>query len=166
MWLSGQIPLKLKMLKIRAAQVLLLLKPNRDIPNTHKIMHLIKLFNSTLFFIKYFIPVISDIWTPKYIRNFAAFLTKWNQWFEEMSWAQSVIHWLFPHHAIVFLHPCPRVCVCVCLLHQAAWRLYSTDLSRTYLSATWLFYKSVLPPQRHVSMQWTDGRALTWTGCY
>uniref|UniRef100_A0A671KY83 Potassium voltage-gated channel subfamily KQT member 5-like n=1 Tax=Sinocyclocheilus anshuiensis TaxID=1608454 RepID=A0A671KY83_9TELE len=37
-------------------------------------------------------------------------------------------------------------------LIQAAWRLYSTDLSRTYLSATWLFYKSVLPPQRHVSM--------------
>ncbi|XP_073669025.1 potassium voltage-gated channel subfamily KQT member 5 isoform X9 [Paramisgurnus dabryanus] len=33
-------------------------------------------------------------------------------------------------------------------LIQAAWRLYSTDLSRSYLSATWLFYKSVLPPQR------------------
>ncbi|XP_051946129.1 potassium voltage-gated channel subfamily KQT member 5-like isoform X5 [Xyrauchen texanus] len=33
-------------------------------------------------------------------------------------------------------------------LIQAAWRLYSTDLSRTYLRATWLFYKSVLPPQR------------------
>uniref|UniRef100_A0A9J7WWG3 Potassium voltage-gated channel subfamily Q member 5 n=1 Tax=Cyprinus carpio carpio TaxID=630221 RepID=A0A9J7WWG3_CYPCA len=33
-------------------------------------------------------------------------------------------------------------------LIQAAWRLYSTDLSRTYLSATWLFYKSVLSPQR------------------
>ncbi|XP_052428905.1 potassium voltage-gated channel subfamily KQT member 4 isoform X2 [Carassius gibelio] len=33
-------------------------------------------------------------------------------------------------------------------LIQAAWRLYSTDHSRTYLSATWLFYKSVLPPQR------------------
>ncbi|XP_051508242.1 potassium voltage-gated channel subfamily KQT member 5-like isoform X14 [Myxocyprinus asiaticus] len=32
-------------------------------------------------------------------------------------------------------------------LIQAAWRLYSTDLSRTYLRATWLFYKSVLPPQ-------------------
>uniref|UniRef100_A0A8C2G4Q0 Potassium voltage-gated channel, KQT-like subfamily, member 5a n=1 Tax=Cyprinus carpio TaxID=7962 RepID=A0A8C2G4Q0_CYPCA len=32
-------------------------------------------------------------------------------------------------------------------LIQAAWRLYSTDLSRTYLSATWLFYKSVLSPQ-------------------
>ncbi|XP_073777020.1 potassium voltage-gated channel subfamily KQT member 5 isoform X4 [Danio rerio] len=32
-------------------------------------------------------------------------------------------------------------------LIQAAWRLYSTDLSRSYLSATWLFYKSVLPPQ-------------------
>ncbi|XP_073729386.1 potassium voltage-gated channel subfamily KQT member 5 isoform X2 [Misgurnus anguillicaudatus] len=33
-------------------------------------------------------------------------------------------------------------------LIQAAWRLYSTDLSRSYLSATWLFYKSVLPSQR------------------
>ncbi|XP_052007474.1 potassium voltage-gated channel subfamily KQT member 5-like isoform X5 [Xyrauchen texanus] len=32
-------------------------------------------------------------------------------------------------------------------LIQAAWRLYSTDLSRTNLRATWLFYKSVLPPQ-------------------
>ncbi|XP_051503735.1 potassium voltage-gated channel subfamily KQT member 5-like isoform X6 [Myxocyprinus asiaticus] len=32
-------------------------------------------------------------------------------------------------------------------LIQAAWRLYSTDLSRTYLRATWLFYKSVLPSQ-------------------
>ncbi|XP_048125412.1 potassium voltage-gated channel subfamily KQT member 5 isoform X3 [Alosa alosa] len=34
-----------------------------------------------------------------------------------------------------------------CLI-QAAWRLYSTDSSRTYLVATWLHYKSVLPPQR------------------
>ncbi|XP_041921231.1 LOW QUALITY PROTEIN: potassium voltage-gated channel subfamily KQT member 5 [Alosa sapidissima] len=33
-----------------------------------------------------------------------------------------------------------------CLI-QAAWRLYSTDSSRTYLVATWLHYKSVLPPQ-------------------
>ncbi|MCI4376358.1 hypothetical protein PGIGA_G00187540 [Pangasianodon gigas] len=34
-------------------------------------------------------------------------------------------------------------------LIQAAWRLYSTDRSRTYLSGTWRYYKSVLPPQRH-----------------
>ncbi|KAM9477120.1 potassium voltage-gated channel subfamily KQT member 4 isoform 2-T2 [Clarias gariepinus] len=33
-------------------------------------------------------------------------------------------------------------------LIQAAWRLYSTDRSRTYLSGTWRYYKSVLPPQR------------------
>uniref|UniRef100_A0AAR2II70 Potassium voltage-gated channel, KQT-like subfamily, member 5a n=1 Tax=Pygocentrus nattereri TaxID=42514 RepID=A0AAR2II70_PYGNA len=38
-------------------------------------------------------------------------------------------------------------------LIQAAWRLYSTDRSRTYLNGTWRYYKSVLPPQRHVSMQ-------------
>uniref|UniRef100_A0AAR2LGQ9 Potassium voltage-gated channel, KQT-like subfamily, member 5a n=1 Tax=Pygocentrus nattereri TaxID=42514 RepID=A0AAR2LGQ9_PYGNA len=37
-------------------------------------------------------------------------------------------------------------------LIQAAWRLYSTDRSRTYLNGTWRYYKSVLPPQRHVSM--------------
>ncbi|XP_049337285.1 potassium voltage-gated channel subfamily KQT member 5 isoform X4 [Astyanax mexicanus] len=34
-------------------------------------------------------------------------------------------------------------------LIQAAWRLYSTDRSRTYLNGTWRYYKSVLPPQRH-----------------
>ncbi|KAI5107989.1 potassium voltage-gated channel subfamily KQT member 5 isoform X2 [Silurus meridionalis] len=34
-------------------------------------------------------------------------------------------------------------------LIQAAWRLYSTDRSRTYLSGTWRYYKSVLPSQRH-----------------
>uniref|UniRef100_A0AAY4CKS2 Potassium voltage-gated channel, KQT-like subfamily, member 5a n=1 Tax=Denticeps clupeoides TaxID=299321 RepID=A0AAY4CKS2_9TELE len=38
-------------------------------------------------------------------------------------------------------------------LIQAAWRLYSTDASRVYLNATWRHYKSVLPPQRHVSIQ-------------
>ncbi|XP_062851659.1 potassium voltage-gated channel subfamily KQT member 4 [Trichomycterus rosablanca] len=32
-------------------------------------------------------------------------------------------------------------------LIQAAWRLYSTDCSRTYLSGTWRYYKSILPPQ-------------------
>uniref|UniRef100_A0A8B9LV67 Potassium voltage-gated channel, KQT-like subfamily, member 5a n=1 Tax=Astyanax mexicanus TaxID=7994 RepID=A0A8B9LV67_ASTMX len=32
-------------------------------------------------------------------------------------------------------------------LIQAAWRLYSTDRSRTYLNGTWRYYKSVLPPQ-------------------
>uniref|UniRef100_A0AAR2JCX5 Potassium voltage-gated channel, KQT-like subfamily, member 5b n=1 Tax=Pygocentrus nattereri TaxID=42514 RepID=A0AAR2JCX5_PYGNA len=35
-------------------------------------------------------------------------------------------------------------------LIQAAWRLYSTDRSRTYLNGTWRYYKSVLPPQRHL----------------
>ncbi|XP_048453049.1 potassium voltage-gated channel subfamily KQT member 5-like [Rhincodon typus] len=33
-------------------------------------------------------------------------------------------------------------------LIQAAWRLYSTDGSRTYLVATWRFYESVLSPLR------------------
>ncbi|KAM8998521.1 potassium voltage-gated channel subfamily KQT member 4 isoform 6-T6 [Ara ararauna] len=30
-------------------------------------------------------------------------------------------------------------------LIQAAWRLYSTDVSRTYLTATWCYYDSLLP---------------------
>ncbi|XP_043536538.1 potassium voltage-gated channel subfamily KQT member 5-like isoform X2 [Chiloscyllium plagiosum] len=34
-------------------------------------------------------------------------------------------------------------------LIQAAWRLYSTDGSRTYLVATWRFYESVLSPLSH-----------------
>lgn len=29
--------------------------------------------------------------------------------------------------------------------HQAAWRLYSTDASRAYLTATWYYYDSILP---------------------
>uniref|UniRef100_A0AAY4CKS7 Potassium voltage-gated channel, KQT-like subfamily, member 5a n=1 Tax=Denticeps clupeoides TaxID=299321 RepID=A0AAY4CKS7_9TELE len=49
-------------------------------------------------------------------------------------------------------------------LIQAAWRLYSTDASRVYLNATWRHYKSVLPPQRHVSMQTTDDDTVTCTG--
>ncbi|MCJ8730525.1 hypothetical protein PDJAM_G00185440 [Pangasius djambal] len=36
-------------------------------------------------------------------------------------------------------------------LIQAAWRLYSTDRSRTYLSGTWRYYKSVLPPQSYAA---------------
>ncbi|KAM9804096.1 LOW QUALITY PROTEIN: potassium voltage-gated channel subfamily KQT member 4-like [Neosynchiropus ocellatus] len=36
-------------------------------------------------------------------------------------------------------------------LIQAAWRLYSTDRARPYLSATWHHYQSALPPLRHVS---------------
>ncbi|GCC38133.1 hypothetical protein chiPu_0016644 [Chiloscyllium punctatum] len=35
-------------------------------------------------------------------------------------------------------------------LIQAAWRLYSTDVSRPYLTATWYYYDSVLPSFRHV----------------
>ncbi|XP_048469119.1 potassium voltage-gated channel subfamily KQT member 4-like [Rhincodon typus] len=34
-------------------------------------------------------------------------------------------------------------------LIQAAWRLYSTDVSRPYLTATWYYYDSVLPSFRH-----------------
>uniref|UniRef100_A0A672UUD6 Potassium voltage-gated channel subfamily Q member 4 n=1 Tax=Strigops habroptila TaxID=2489341 RepID=A0A672UUD6_STRHB len=33
-------------------------------------------------------------------------------------------------------------------LIQAAWRLYSTDVSRTYLTATWCYYDSLLPAFR------------------
>lgn len=32
--------------------------------------------------------------------------------------------------------------------HQAAWRLYSTDMSRAYLTATWYYYDSILPSFR------------------
>lgn len=31
---------------------------------------------------------------------------------------------------------------------QAAWRLYSTDTSRAYLTATWYYYDSLLPSFR------------------
>lgn len=31
---------------------------------------------------------------------------------------------------------------------QAAWRLYSTDTSRAYLTATWYYYDSILPSFR------------------
>lgn len=31
---------------------------------------------------------------------------------------------------------------------QAAWRLYSTDVSRVYLTATWCYYDSLLPAFR------------------
>ncbi|XP_078279394.1 potassium voltage-gated channel subfamily KQT member 4 [Rhinoraja longicauda] len=34
-------------------------------------------------------------------------------------------------------------------LIQAAWRLYSTDVSRPYLTATWYYYDSILPSFRH-----------------
>uniref|UniRef100_A0AAY5ET21 Potassium voltage-gated channel, KQT-like subfamily, member 5a n=1 Tax=Electrophorus electricus TaxID=8005 RepID=A0AAY5ET21_ELEEL len=34
-------------------------------------------------------------------------------------------------------------------LIQAAWRLYSTDCSRTYLTGTWRYFISVFPLQRH-----------------
>uniref|UniRef100_A0A8V5GI54 Uncharacterized protein n=1 Tax=Melopsittacus undulatus TaxID=13146 RepID=A0A8V5GI54_MELUD len=35
-------------------------------------------------------------------------------------------------------------------LIQAAWRLYSTDVSRTYLTATWCYYDSLLPAFREL----------------
>ncbi|XP_075460739.1 potassium voltage-gated channel subfamily KQT member 4 isoform X2 [Ascaphus truei] len=34
-------------------------------------------------------------------------------------------------------------------LIQAAWRLYSTDVSRSYLTATWYYYDSILPSFRN-----------------
>ncbi|XP_010210330.1 PREDICTED: potassium voltage-gated channel subfamily KQT member 5 [Tinamus guttatus] len=34
-------------------------------------------------------------------------------------------------------------------LIQATWRFYSTDASRTNLTATWRYYESILPPLRH-----------------
>lgn len=71
----------------------------------------------------------------------------------------------FPHYIYAIALVCHvRVCVCaflcVCVfshpyvlppLTQAAWRLYSTDGARPYLSATWHHYQSALPPFRHVS---------------
>uniref|UniRef100_A0A8C9QUW3 Potassium voltage-gated channel subfamily Q member 5 n=1 Tax=Scleropages formosus TaxID=113540 RepID=A0A8C9QUW3_SCLFO len=38
-------------------------------------------------------------------------------------------------------------------LIQAAWRFYSTDGGRPYLRATWRHYETVLPHNRHVSIQ-------------
>ncbi|NXK06244.1 KCNQ4 protein, partial [Herpetotheres cachinnans] len=35
-------------------------------------------------------------------------------------------------------------------LIQAAWRLYSTDISRAYLTATWCYYDSLLPALREL----------------
>ncbi|XP_061452933.1 potassium voltage-gated channel subfamily KQT member 4 isoform X2 [Rhineura floridana] len=35
-------------------------------------------------------------------------------------------------------------------LIQAAWRLYSTDVSRSYLTATWCYYDSILPSFREL----------------
>lgn len=48
--------------------------------------------------------------------------------------------------------------------YQATWRFYSTDSSRTYLTATWRYYESILPPLRHVSMLWMMNKAMTCTG--
>ncbi|XP_077193591.1 potassium voltage-gated channel subfamily KQT member 4 isoform X5 [Paroedura picta] len=39
-------------------------------------------------------------------------------------------------------------------LIQAAWRLYSTDISRAYLTATWCYYDSILP-----SFSWKEEEA-------
>ncbi|XP_058855333.1 potassium voltage-gated channel subfamily KQT member 4-like [Acipenser ruthenus] len=37
-------------------------------------------------------------------------------------------------------------------LIQAAWRLYSTDVNRSYLTATWYFYDTMLPSIRELSI--------------
>ncbi|KAB0402206.1 hypothetical protein E2I00_020029, partial [Balaenoptera physalus] len=37
-------------------------------------------------------------------------------------------------------------------LIQAAWRLYSTDTSRAYLTATWYYYDSILPSFRELAL--------------
>ncbi|KAJ8395792.1 hypothetical protein AAFF_G00028390 [Aldrovandia affinis] len=37
-------------------------------------------------------------------------------------------------------------------LIQAAWRLYSTDVQRSYLTATWYFYDSMLPSFRELTL--------------
>uniref|UniRef100_A0A8B9Z265 Potassium voltage-gated channel subfamily Q member 4 n=1 Tax=Buteo japonicus TaxID=224669 RepID=A0A8B9Z265_9AVES len=37
-------------------------------------------------------------------------------------------------------------------LIQAAWRLYSTDISRAYLTATWCYYDSLLPSFRELAL--------------
>lgn len=50
-----------------------------------------------------------------------------------MSWAQSMIHWLFPQHAIVFLHPCPRLCVSV-----SCTRLRGVSTPQTSPEHTWV----------------------------
>ncbi|XP_043573900.1 potassium voltage-gated channel subfamily KQT member 4-like isoform X2 [Chiloscyllium plagiosum] len=48
-------------------------------------------------------------------------------------------------------------------LIQAAWRLYSTDVSRPYLTATWYYYDSVLPSFRELAImleslsRWRNG---------
>ncbi|XP_038658045.1 potassium voltage-gated channel subfamily KQT member 4-like isoform X1 [Scyliorhinus canicula] len=48
-------------------------------------------------------------------------------------------------------------------LIQAAWRLYSTDVSRPYLTATWYYYDSVLPSFRELAVmleslsRWRNG---------
>ncbi len=123
-------------------------------------------FADNLIYFKAFSPVVSDFWAKKFFQH----CSKRRKFQQNEAFWRNVLSSISDSLAV----PSPCYCLsppmspslCVCLLHQAAWRLYSTDLSRTYLSATWLYYKSVLPPQRHVSMQWTDGRALTWTGCY
>lgn len=83
----------------------------------------------------------------------------------------SRFHTYFSPFSSPHLCRCPcvsrlRACVCACVcvrvcfptlpcppfpLTQAAWRLYSTDGARPYLSATWHHYQSALPPFRHVS---------------
>lgn len=49
----------------------------------------------------------------------------------------------------MFLVP---LCFSIVSPYQASWRFYSTDTSRTNLTATWRYYESILPPLRHVSV--------------
>ncbi|XP_048357402.1 potassium voltage-gated channel subfamily KQT member 4 isoform X2 [Sphaerodactylus townsendi] len=41
-------------------------------------------------------------------------------------------------------------------LIQAAWRLYSTDVSRAYLTATWCYYDSILPSFRELVLMFEN----------
>uniref|UniRef100_A0A803U0E1 Potassium voltage-gated channel subfamily Q member 4 n=1 Tax=Anolis carolinensis TaxID=28377 RepID=A0A803U0E1_ANOCA len=43
-------------------------------------------------------------------------------------------------------------------LIQAAWRLYSTDISRAYLTATWCYYDSILPSFSNSQRQGSRGK--------
>lgn len=49
----------------------------------------------------------------------------------------SQIHWLFPHHTIVFLHPYPCVCLCVCLSVFCT-RLPGVSTPQTSPEQTWV----------------------------
>lgn len=59
-----------------------------------------------------------------------------------------------------------RVILSVLVLHQAAWRYYSTDSTRPYLNASWRHYESLLPPHRHVSRPDLCPTADVWHTCF